>query len=95
VCGSFVHVFLVVLILRMSIWRRTTSRLWPNILTVVPVMTEDFLEQSCSWEAMIVRSASQEIHLLWNPKILYRVHKSPPLDYPEPVESRLPSTIKM
>jgi hypothetical protein len=45
------------------------------------------MEQSTSWDSNS-RSASQEIpHLLWNPKIRYRVHKPANGPYPEPDES--------
>jgi hypothetical protein len=40
------------------------------------------MEQSPSWEADS-HSASQEIPcFIWNPKIYYRIYKSPPLDPP-------------
>jgi hypothetical protein len=54
-----------------------------NIFAEISLHTQyihNFMEQSPSWEDNS-RSARQEIlHLFWNPKVYYRVHKNPPLD---------------
>ena len=52
------------------------------------------MEQSPSWEANRF-STSQEIqHILWNPKVYYRVYKSPPpvhiLSQINPVHASIP-----
>jgi hypothetical protein len=34
------------------------------------------MEQSPSWDANSHSASQENLHLLWNPKIPYRVHKS-------------------
>ena len=56
------------------------------------------MEQSPSWEANWF-AASQEIpRILWNPKVHYRTHKSPPpvpiLDQPNAVQQFYPHFCK-
>ena len=36
------------------------------------------MEQSPSWEANSSTASQETPHILWNPNIYYRIHKSPP-----------------
>ena len=57
-----------------------------TILVIFTYLLTHSMEQSPSWEANRF-SASQEIcRILWNPKVHYRIHKSPP---PDPILSQL------
>ena len=64
--------------------RNTTGR--DNSVGTVAYLLTYSTEQSPSWEANRI-SASQEIpHILWSPKVHYRIHKYPP---PAPILSQL------
>jgi hypothetical protein len=75
--------------LALSIGRITLTG-WNEVLNLLPYLLpyllNYYMEKSTSWEVNRF-SASQEIlHILWNPKVYYRIHKCPP---PVPILSQL------
>jgi hypothetical protein len=47
----------------------------------------NFMEASRSWEPTICAATEELPNFLWNPKVYYRVHKSPPLSQISPIHT--------
>jgi hypothetical protein len=77
VAGWKLAVFYTRLVARFMIFIASVRNIWDTPSYLLTYILTYSMEQSASWEANRFADSQEIRHILWNPKVHYRIHKFP------------------